>query len=194
MRRGSLSIVIAILGASCLSAQRYSFKFYGEEEGLQNMRVRAVLQDRGGFLWVGTQHGLYRYDGSRFVSFWKTEGLPDTRIESIYESHDATLWIGTQSGLARRTGERFETIPLKLASGITGRQGIVSDHSGRLFVTTERGLLTGINTPLGFEFTRVPAPGGILENQVSSVYAQASGTIVYGCGNSLCQAENQGVS
>ncbi len=123
MRQTFLGILIAVAGASCLSAQRYSFKFYGEDEGLQDLRVQAVLQDRAGFLWVGTQNGLYRYDGSRFTGFGTTEGLPGASIESLYESRDGTFWVGTQTGLARRKGERFETVPLNVADrGYTGRE------------------------------------------------------------------------
>jgi CheY-like chemotaxis protein len=46
-----------------LPAQRYSFKPYGLEQGLGNLTVRSLLQDRTGFLWVGTYNGLFRYDG-----------------------------------------------------------------------------------------------------------------------------------
>src|ERR1019366_9047066 len=59
-----------------LAGQRYNFKFYGEEEGLENLVVQVVLQDRAGFLWVGTQNGLFRYDGSRFRAFGRADGLP----------------------------------------------------------------------------------------------------------------------
>ncbi len=90
----------ALAGPGPLAAQRYNFKFYGEEEGLQNLVVQVMLQDRAGFLWAGTENGLFRYDGSRFTSFGKADGLPAGRIESLHESVDGTLWIGTQLGLA----------------------------------------------------------------------------------------------
>jgi ligand-binding sensor domain-containing protein len=121
MRAWGLVLLIASTSAV---AQRFNFKFYGEEEGLQNLAVQVVLQDRAGFLWAGTQNGLYRYDGSRFAGFGKNEGLPGARIESLHESIDGTLWVGTQNGLARRRGDRFETIPLTVAQGITSRAGI----------------------------------------------------------------------
>ena len=57
-------------------AQRYNFKFYGEDEGLKNLAVQAVLQDRAGFLWAGTQNGLYRYDGNRFTAFTRATACP----------------------------------------------------------------------------------------------------------------------
>src|SRR5579862_8221126 len=103
MRLAGIALLVGSFG--CF-AQRYSFKFYGEEEGLQNLAVQVVLQDRAGFLWAGTQNGLYRYDGNRFVRFGIAEGLAGARIESLHESIDATLWVGTRTGLARKSGDR----------------------------------------------------------------------------------------
>src|ERR1700739_779099 len=119
--------ILVVLGAPTLSAQRYNFKFYGEEEGLQNLSVQVLLQDRAGFLWVGTQNGLFRYDGSRFNAFGKQNGLPAARIESIHEAVDGTLWVGTRSGIARLKGDHFETVTMGVADGIVSREGIASD-------------------------------------------------------------------
>ncbi len=78
-----------------VAGQRYNFKFYGEEEGLENLVVQGLVQDRAGFLWVGTQNGLFRYDGSRFTAFGRADGLPAGRIDSLHEAGDGTLWVGT---------------------------------------------------------------------------------------------------
>src|SRR5712691_277514 len=114
------SLILVFAGAAsllapALSAQRYNFKFYGEDEGLKNLAVQTVLQDRAGFLWVGTQNGLFRYDGNRFTAFSMADGLPGARIESLHESVDGTLWVGTRLGLARRKGDHFEVLPMLLA-------------------------------------------------------------------------------
>src|SRR5579863_8302864 len=199
---GSWILVLAgaaSLFAPLLPAQRYNFKFYGEDEGLKNLAVQTVLQDRAGFLWVGTQNGLYRYDGNRFTAFTKNDGLPGTRIESVYESTDGTLWVSTDAGLARRVPDRlrdhFEAAPLagpqgNLAQGVIGRQGISSDRSGRLYVATERGLLAG--TPAGgaVRFSLVPRVAGVNQDEVASVFTDASGAVWYACGNSLCRLQN----
>src|ERR1700723_1104635 len=118
------AVLLTFVLSAALCAQRYNFKFYGEEEGLQSLAVQIVLQDRAGFLWVGTQNGLYRYDGNRFVAFGKAEGLPDAHIESLHESIDGTLWVGTRFGLARRTRDRFERVEIGSSDGIVGREGI----------------------------------------------------------------------
>src|SRR5271154_1346480 len=153
-RRNLLQVVIlaAYLSVSVAYGQRYNFKFYGEEEGLQNLAVQVVLQDRAGFLWVGTQNGLYRYDGSRFVAFGKAEGLPDAHIESLHESIDGTLWVGTRFGLARWSRDHFEKVPMGEPGGIIGREGIAPDAAGRLYIATERGLVIGTHADKNLNF------------------------------------------
>jgi hypothetical protein len=60
----------------CL-AQHYSFSEPAKAlgEGLGNLNVNCIAQDRQGYLWVGTENGLYRYDGSQFREFGAGEGL-----------------------------------------------------------------------------------------------------------------------
>jgi signal transduction histidine kinase/ligand-binding sensor domain-containing protein/CheY-like chemotaxis protein len=181
--RGTLPICALLACATTLPAQRYNFKFYGQEQGLQNLAVQVILQDKVGFLWVGTQNGLYRYDGSSFTAFGRAEGLPGTRIESLHESSDGTLWVGTRVGLARRRGERFEPVDMKVAQGTVGREAIASDRSGTLYIATERGLAIG--TASGFTLVASPRRSALPEAQ--SVYVDATGTVWYGCGTSLCQ-------
>src|SRR5579862_7737206 len=147
------------LGACCLAtpsawAQRYNFKFYGEEEGLKNLAVQAVLQDRAGFLWVGTQDGLYRYDGNHFTAFTSRDGLPGTRIEALHESAEGTLWVSTGRGLARRAGDRFESVDLN-GRTVIGREGISSDRNGYLYLATDLGLAIGDPSKPGVGFRPV---------------------------------------
>jgi len=178
------AVVALMIGAGCVCAQRYNFKFYGEEEGLQNLAIQVVLQDRAGFLWVGTQNGLYRYDGARFTGFGKNEGLPGARIEALHESIDGALWVGTRTGLARLKGDRFEPVPMEGAQSVVSREGISSDVSGRLYVATERGLLTRNDG-------RFRAIGPQVE--AASVYVDASGMVWFGCGTALCQSDGEDV-
>ncbi|HXP87973.1 MAG TPA: ATP-binding protein [Bryobacteraceae bacterium] len=188
-RRLTLIAVAALfLGSGAnLRAQRYNFKFYGEDQGLQNLAVQVVLQDRAGFLWVGTQNGLYRYDGSRFSSYGRNEGLPASRIESLHESVDGTLWVGTRTGLGRKTASGFETVPLGPAQGVVGRQGIASDLRGHLYLATERGLLVGQISAGAMQFVRAAA--GEAMQEARSVYADPHGIVWFGLGDSLFQIE-----
>ena len=194
-------IWLIALGACCLGApsawaQRYSFKFYGEEEGLKNLAVQAVLQDRAGFLWVGTQDGLYRYDGNHFTAFTSHDGLPGTRIEALHESADGTLWVSTGRGLARRAHERFEPISLN-GRTVIGRQGISSDRNGHLYLATDLGLAIGDMSKSGVAFRAVERPAGSGQpgrGAAVSVYTDEAGVVWFGCGQDLCELDNQTVS
>ena len=191
-----MALVVCCLAAPSAFAQRYNFKFYGEEEGLKNLAVQAVLQDRAGFLWVGTQDGLYRYDGNHFTAFTSRDGLPGTRIEALYESADGTLWVSTGRGLARRAQDRFESVALS-GRTVIGRQGISSDTSGHLYLATDAGLAMGDISKPNVTFRPVEQPAGLAQagrGAVVSVYTDAAGLVWFGCGLNLCQWNNQTVT
>ena len=181
-----LRIFALILASASAFAQRHNFKFYGEEEGLQNLAVQVLLQDRTGFLWAGTQNGLYRYDGHSFTAFGKNEGLPGAHIESLHEAVDGTLWAGTLDGLARFQRDHFEIAGAGVVHGVVGREGIASDASGRLYVATEHGLVVKD----GSRFRLIDRPDRVKEQGAGSVYVEGNGAVWFGCGRSLCRFEN----
>jgi len=67
-RRHSLGACVALILAWNGSglAQQYSFRHYGDADGLQNMTILSLAQDGAGYIWAGSEGGLYRYDGTRF--------------------------------------------------------------------------------------------------------------------------------
>ena len=66
-------VILLACGSTAL-AQHYNFQVFGRESGLANLEVECLYQDHIGFLWVGTQNGLYRYEGGVFTHFGKDEG------------------------------------------------------------------------------------------------------------------------
>src|SRR5664279_4325716 len=86
MTPGLRGSILALLLAAALSAQRYSFKEYGQDAGLTNLDVYCLMQDRTGFLWVGTENGLFRYDGRQFRAYTKAQGLPSVQIEALHQT------------------------------------------------------------------------------------------------------------
>ncbi len=108
-----LSLLIA-LGAAAPAAlreqddavpERLVFEHISLNEGLSQVSVEAILQDRQGFLWIGTQDGLNRYDGYAFTVYKHNPGsagsLSSNIITALYEDAGGTLWIGTAEGLNR---------------------------------------------------------------------------------------------
>ncbi len=134
----------------CLSvlaqAQEFRFRYYGKEDGLTNLSVQCILQDSSGFLWAGTDNGLFRYDGKRFTRFGNSEGLSGATIASLAQTKDGTLWVGTRLELARWDGERFQIVH-------KGNFDTVAvDHQGRLIAVGKEGLTAARNTATGWEF------------------------------------------
>jgi ligand-binding sensor domain-containing protein/nitrate/nitrite-specific signal transduction histidine kinase len=74
-------------------------------EGLSFSKVDAILQDRQGFLWVGCERGLNKYDGYQFTIYRNDPSDPGSlvhdRINTLYEDSAGELWIGTGGGLDR---------------------------------------------------------------------------------------------
>jgi PAS domain S-box-containing protein len=117
------------------------------EQGLSQSSVNCLLQDRQGFVWIGTQEGLNRYDGSRFVVFRSTgrdpASLSDSYITRLFEDAEGRLWVGTQGGglnrLDRATGRVERIAPSAKGQGLspaTGIQSLAEDKAGRLWVGT----------------------------------------------------------
>ncbi|MCP3983144.1 MAG: hypothetical protein GY723_02070, partial [bacterium] len=112
--------------------------------------VYTIVQDRHGFLWLGTRNGLNRYDGYRFRVFQHDPEDPDSlsggSASALLEDRRGDLWIGTQSGLDRfhRTEERFlhqrhdPEDPRSLSSDLV--YAIFEDRAGTLWVATYEGL------------------------------------------------------
>ncbi|UXI65880.1 sensor histidine kinase [Tahibacter amnicola] len=116
----------------------YVFRSYGPEQGLTNTSVVRLLQDRVGFLWVGTEDGLYRYDGYRFDEFGLAAGLPSTHIYAIHEDPDGQLWVGTLAGLCRRQGRHFVAVAPDVGLPREAINGIADGPSG-LWIATPQG-------------------------------------------------------
>jgi signal transduction histidine kinase/ligand-binding sensor domain-containing protein/ActR/RegA family two-component response regulator len=112
------------------------------ENGLPQNSVQAVLQSRSGYLWLGTQAGLARFDGVRFVVFDRsnTPAFQRENVRALAEDRDGAIWIGTDSGVLRYRNERFTR--LGTADGLPNEQvrSLLVDHRGVLWAGTLSGV------------------------------------------------------
>ena len=76
-----------------------SLRQYGQADGLANQAVTTITQDGAGYLWVGTENGLFRFDGARFLRYGKRDGLPAPFITALTTDAAGRLWVGTDAGL-----------------------------------------------------------------------------------------------
>ena len=108
-----LLILFSVTQNSIAQNESLRFEHIGIEEGLANTFVRAILQDRKGFLWVGTLDGLYKYDGYSFTKYQYDPSDPNSLsqnfIYTIFEDKAGTIWTSTFEGLCKfdRSTEKF---------------------------------------------------------------------------------------
>ena len=96
--------------------------------------MQAIAQTSDGYLWIGTQDGLFRFDGVRFVKFDRhnTKALPSHDVLVLRESRDKRLWIGTDRGLAVHQNGLFGVVELPGTSSDFVVRALCEDKSGRL--------------------------------------------------------------
>jgi ligand-binding sensor domain-containing protein/signal transduction histidine kinase len=118
---------------------QYASDSFGMELGLPQTNVTVALQTRDGYLWVGTEGGLARFDGVRFVTFRKsnTPAFVDHSVNCLYEDRAGNLWIGMEKGLIRYSKGVFQLMGFEN----TAVNAVVEDGAGRIWIgTTGKGL------------------------------------------------------
>jgi ligand-binding sensor domain-containing protein len=134
-----LGIVVACAGVPSFALNpnqhisQYCHSVWRMQDGMFPGAPFSVTQTADGYLWVGTQTGLVRFDGARFVPWAPSRdtGIGET-IVSLLGARDGSLWIGSNGGVAHQKGEAYMSWPL-------GRiNAIVEDSSGAVWVARSR--------------------------------------------------------
>ena len=121
-----LSIKVQALNPS-KSIRQYIHDFWTINDGLPQNYIGAIAQTDDGYLWLATQQGLVRFNGTSFRVFdqWNTPEIKAIAILALYKSQNGTLWIGTRGGgLTRLKDGKFETY--------TSKDGLSSDFISSL--------------------------------------------------------------
>jgi ligand-binding sensor domain-containing protein/serine/threonine protein kinase len=137
------------------------------DQGLSQTAVGDVLQTRDGYLWLGTQEGLVRFDGARFVAFdnRNTEAFENNACVLLLEADDGALWGGTQGGLMRLQDGVFEQF--HVADGLSSAvvSALAQTRNGDIWVGTRRGL----NRLRDGEFTVYTTEDGLPDEYITTL-------------------------
>ncbi|HEY8149701.1 MAG TPA: two-component regulator propeller domain-containing protein [Vicinamibacteria bacterium] len=124
-----------------LDVSQYAHTSWKIRDGFTKGAINAIAQTADGYLWLGTEFGLVRFDGVRAVA-WQSppdQPLPSSAITALRVARDDTLWIGTRTGLARWKDRRLKQVP-ELAGQIVA--AIIEDRDGTVWAG-------GIGRPTG---------------------------------------------
>jgi diguanylate cyclase (GGDEF)-like protein len=183
-------LLLLLLTVATLCAQEYNFRTYGPADGLTNLGIRQIYQDRTGFLWVITDNGIFRYDGDRLEAFGSGPGTRPFSGSAIGEAPDGTLLVGGETGLYRLNGNHFEAVKT-LFHSVSWMQGIQADGQGHTLLGTDLGLveLSSIPGKADYALRNVPRVPGTSGPGVSAILVDGK-TLWYGCGSELCRKED----
>jgi len=136
------SILVFLFSVYQSTAQPLFFTNFGIEHGMPSSLTSAVIQDKNGFIWIGTQEGLCRYDGYRTTVF-KNQNNPNSICSNNISAlllDGNFIWIGTWNGLCIINTESFNIQRINIG-GSKAIRALLKDKSGNIWIGTSNGLI-----------------------------------------------------
>src|SRR5665213_1162874 len=113
---------------------------YNVNDGLPGSSIYGTYQDKYGYLWVGGNSGVSRFDGRQFVNYSLSDGLPSLVVEKVFQDSHGRLWVGTSAGIVQFKNNRFISYPTNDNQDITYVFSIIETNAKRLWAITDRGV------------------------------------------------------
>ncbi len=168
----------------------YLFTNLTTQDGLNSNVTNSIVQDKYGFIWIGTQEGVSRYDGYKMMRF-QSEGhansISSDNISTLLYDDDF-IWIGTWNGLSRINITTFEIEQINTGDSKVIRT-LFKDSSGKIWIGTANGILI-YNEKLNSTTFHNTTNSSITHNTIRSFYETKDGTIWIGTYDGLNKYEN----
>lgn len=189
--------------AAAVATEVYSRFIQLNRDHPQLSQTTALVQDQQGFLWIGTQHGLYRYDGHQLESFradpTNAASLSADWISSLLVDQQGLIWVGTRYGGLNRydpATEQFRRIPLPRDRGAVQQVEIsvlYQDPQARLWVGTfGAGLYRWQQAGQQLEEIQLPIAAKAIDGQfINALQLDNEGFLWLGSGNAPLRSRGQ---
>ncbi|MCP4215668.1 MAG: hypothetical protein GY765_13525 [bacterium] len=136
-----VSCLLILLSGNIVFSQLLPFRIHTRKQGMVGTTVTCLCRGSGGYLWVGTDNGLSRFDGIRFKNYRKEDGLPGNYISALLEDGAGNLWVATDGrGISRFHNGIFENF--STAHGLAGNRvfAIAQEENGVLWFAGASGV------------------------------------------------------
>ena len=164
---------------------QYVHEVWQQEEGLPENDVTAVVQTRNGYIWLGTEEGLVRFDGLHFAVFdqGNTPELTSVYIRTLFEAHDGGLWIGTDGGGVYRLKDgKFNSYPIQDGLAHDVVQSLYESEDGSLWIGTGG---HGLGRLKDGKFSRYTTKDGLADDFIWALMGTEDGSLWIGTNHGL---------
>jgi ligand-binding sensor domain-containing protein/signal transduction histidine kinase len=168
---------------------QYVLDNWQTREGLPQTSAQALARTPDGYLWVGTQEGLARFDGVRFTVFAGNNepAIPNRNIRILLADRTGRLWIGTAAGIAVLENGRFKRFDRVPALEHASVRAIAEGKGGRFWVGTDEGLFEiGGGRSLSFG-----ASSGLRDGRIRALQEDRNGVLWVGTGSGLLRFDGK---
>jgi ligand-binding sensor domain-containing protein len=181
-----ITILFALSGITSVQAadlpkglSEYIHHKWQQAQGLPQDTVQAVAQTRDGYLWLGTQEGLVRFDGHTFKVFDKsnTPAFKHNDVVALAATSDGGLWIGTFSGLVHMKAGEFTAHPIGGESPRENITALAADPAGVLWIGTQN---AGLHRLKDGKLESSTTAEGLSDNAVRDIAVDSSGRLWVG--------------
>jgi ligand-binding sensor domain-containing protein/signal transduction histidine kinase/CheY-like chemotaxis protein len=193
--RGVLALLLLIICGHALALDpsrqpsQYVLDNWQISEGLPQTSAMAIARTPDGYLWVGTQEGLARFDGVRFTVF-DTNSEPafaDNYVSALFVDRAARLWIGTASGIVVLENGHFTALTRVMQLEHAYVRSIAEGNDGRVWVGTETGLFeVGGSRTLSFGVA-----DGLSDSRIRALHEDREGVLWVGTGKGLVRFDGK---
>ncbi|ASB47704.1 ligand-binding sensor domain-containing protein [Alkalitalea saponilacus] len=191
MLRVILTYIIFIFSSLCSIAQNQNKQFiqFTTATGLSHSHVRAIYQDRFGYMWFGTGDGLNRFDGHNFRVFTagltQYEGLIHPSINDISKKNEDEMWICTSLGVSIYNHNTDAIYPFHYFQNQNIERSF-TDSKSNVWFGSQNGLFKYIpEKDTIITFTHSESPNSLSHSQVRSIFEDSSGNLWIGTNNGL---------
>ncbi len=183
------AVLVILIAAISLFAQRLPIKTYTVADGLLRDYVFKIRQDSRGFLWFCTPGGLSRFDGYAFTNFTESDGLPDRHVNDLLETKSGRILVATDAGLAVLNPRGLSNsadntlFTVYLPEDIRSKQfrNLFEDASGVIYAGTADGLYRVESADGGFTLGRVDLRSSLTgATEIASIMGDSHGAIWVG--------------
>jgi len=187
-RQNDELIIGTTAGLSIYNLHSKKITSYFIENGLIDENITCVLNQNNKFVWIGSQNGLLKFDGTQFDYYNIGPDNNSNQIRCLINGRENNIWIGTHSGLFLYKDDSFSTYDVINGPGNAFVYQIFRDSRGDLWMTTDN---TGIYKYSQGYFKRYGIADGLTTNSVKSGLQDAEGRLIFGTGQDITLLKNE---